>query len=80
MNRKLPGSMGFLLLILVVSVYFLWQIDRHEKALFCQEWINPVPYLTWQKYLHDKEDYQRLIQLYEANNPDIIRPVRLHVP
>jgi hypothetical protein len=72
MNKKLSISLCFIFLISILSGYCLWQIDRHEKAILGREWLNPVPVMTWRKYLREKEEFDNLAKSYINNNQDII--------
>ena len=66
----------FLALISIFTGYFLLQIDRHEKALLGQVWLNPVPTDKWKEYVTKKENYEKKIVFYKNNNPQIIELVR----
>jgi hypothetical protein len=75
LNKKLKISVAFLVLIGFVSGYFLWQIDRHEKALLGKVWLIEVPSDVWKKYLDDKESYPKVLESYKSNNPEIVKLV-----
>lgn len=72
MTKKMKIASVLLLAIAIVTGYYLWQIDRHEKALLGQEWLNPVPRQEWQAYLRNKETYEKTAEHYRANAPDVI--------
>lgn len=72
MTQKLKIAIVSLTIITIVSGYFLWQIDRHEKALLGQEWLNPVPYLTWQKFLTEQKNYEKAVRNTETEYANII--------
>lgn len=76
MNKKLVIALCFVTAIAITSGYFLWQIDKHEKALIGQDWLNPIPYSVWQKYLTDKADYEATLARYKTNNTDILNDVQ----
>lgn len=75
-NKKLLILMSFVLLIAIVSGYYLWQIDKHEKALLGREWINPVPYTVWQKYLQNKDVHESVLARYKSTNPTILHLIQ----
>lgn len=37
-----------------------------------QEWVNPVPYSQWKKYLSQKDIYDEKLQTYINNNQSIL--------
>ena len=67
-------KVAFIIIACIVlnSGYFLWQIDRHEKALIGQEWLNSVPYNVWNKYVKDKDTYEKSLRLYKENNTELV--------
>ncbi|HMM21816.1 MAG TPA: hypothetical protein PKA10_13945 [Selenomonadales bacterium] len=72
MNKKFKIALIFILGIVIISGYFLWQINRHEKAMLGQEWLIPVPPNVWSKYLADREKYPKVLASYKNNNPELL--------
>lgn len=75
MSRKIKIAFIFILMITLSTGYFLWQIDKHEKALIGQEWLNPVPYTVWLDYKYKKYSYERLVEKYKHNNPELMQTI-----
>lgn len=73
MDKKITIAGLFILSIFIVSGYFLWQIDKYEKALWGQEWITPVPYGEGQNDLKGKENYKKIVENYKENNSQLIK-------
>ncbi len=76
MNKKISIAIVFVLAVACVSGYFLWQIDRHEKALVGQAWLNPVPSLEWKAYLSNKDTYDKFVKTQLDNNRDLVDLVK----
>lgn len=74
--KKQSIAICFVLAIIIFLSYFLYQIDKHERALLGQDWLNPVPRDVWQKYLKDKYDYDRKIEKYIVENQDVITLIK----
>lgn len=73
MSRKIRIAFIFILMITLTTAYFLYQIDKHEKALIGREWLNSVPYTVWQNYLYKKQTYDKLAETYAHNNPELMK-------
>lgn len=68
-----------ILIVFIIATstgYFLWQIDRHEKALLGREWLIAVPVDLWNGYIQKEQEYNRLLDTYIVNNQDIIVQVK----
>lgn len=76
MSRKAKIAFCIILLMALNSAYFLWQIDRHEKALLGQVWLNPVPHAEWREYIDKKSRYEQQLKSIEQNNQDVLAAVR----
>jgi hypothetical protein len=72
MNKKLILAIMILVLIAINSGYFLWQIDRHEKALLGQEMLIPVPREDWIKFMRERDEYWIKVFRIEKENRDLI--------
>lgn len=78
MNKKINIAIIFILAIAFVSGYFLWQVDRHEKALVGQAWLNPVPSSEWKAYLSNKDTYDKFVKTQLDNNHDLVELVKTY--
>lgn len=71
MTTKIKISLIFMVIIFLSTGYFLWQIDKYEKATLGQGWINEVPHATWQKYLSDRAAFEKSKTDFIKQNPHI---------
>ena len=74
--KKIHITFLIIAVLTLNSAYFFDQIDKHERALLGQEWLNPVPYQDWKYYLKTKNEYEKMITYYSENNFKIINSVR----
>jgi len=60
LSRHLKLFITMMLLSLITSIYILWEIDRHEKALLGEAYLIPVPRLVWYEYIDDLANNKEL--------------------
>ena len=75
MNRKLQISIGFLLSIFIISAYFLWQIDRHEKALLDKVFLIQLTKQQINIINQKEKDYWSSLNNYKVNNSQVMEKV-----
>ena len=78
LNTRLTISLLLILLISVVSGYFLWEIDRHEKALNGQVFLIRPSQEKINKMEQKKQDYWDTLNKFKEQNPQVMTYVNIY--